>query len=57
MNKKIKQFTTMMQAEAKKCGLKFVDGPDNKAVPAPDANIGMTNGVERCVFLVGLAEI
>jgi hypothetical protein len=56
MNRKIKELTEVINAEAGKRGLIFVNGPDTGAVALQIPSPRQTNGHERFVYLFGVGE-
>lgn len=56
LQQRVLAFTADLAASAAKHGLKFVSGPDGTATATPEFAFGPTNGQERAVGLLGLAE-
>jgi hypothetical protein len=56
MHHKIKELTEVINAEAGKRGLIFVNGPDTGAVALQNPSPGQTNGQARFVYLFGVGE-
>jgi hypothetical protein len=56
MHHKIKELTEVINAEAEKRGLIFVNGPDTRAVALENPSDRRTNGQLRFVYNFGVGE-
>jgi hypothetical protein len=56
MHRRIKELTEVIEIEAGKRGLIFVNGPDTGAVALEVPRPGQTNGQERFVYFFGVGE-